>query len=608
MGEMTCQKEKQKQMGNKPGMNRRTGASAGRHWMLAGAVVFFAALILGYAGFVQYYRESARAISQWDLIYLTLQLFGIRSGLIQGTAPGMLIAARMLAALFTMSALVFAFGRLCREEIRSYRLGGLKRHVVVCGVGDKAQALIQDLKKQGRRIVAIDLNTAKRSMQNLEDFRLFALEDDAARPECLERARVRTAREVFITTGNDSANIEIASQVINLVRTRGRSRRHGRLACYVHLVDRPTSELFHQHLVFQEAAAQVDVRVFNVYENAARLLWRRNLLGRGPLAVSDRRRMHVVIGGLGQMGEAVLLRVVKSAHFANGRKSAITVVDREVAAVQTRLRHRYPLIETLCDLDFIEAEIGSPETIRRIGACLSAPDEIGTVVLCADHDHENFAAALQYAAEPTLKEVLICSRLSRANGLADLLDAEHSTLALARQIDAFGLVSDCCCAEAVLADGICQMAGRFHQAYIRNRQAAGANPATDPALKEWGELDQQFRESSCEQAEHMEVKLRTFGYSTDPAQGPFPAAFTDDQLLVLAQMEHARWCAERGLAGWTHAPAPKNAVKRTSPHLVPWELLDAGTQKIDFDLVREILAITTQMGPGLNPSCGRSIP
>ena len=36
---MTCQKEKQKQMGNKPGMNRRTGASAGRHWMMAGAVV-----------------------------------------------------------------------------------------------------------------------------------------------------------------------------------------------------------------------------------------------------------------------------------------------------------------------------------------------------------------------------------------------------------------------------------------------------------------------------------------------------------------------------------------------------------------------------------------
>jgi hypothetical protein len=72
------------------------------------------------------------------LIYLTLQLFGIRSGLVQGTTPGILIAARMLAALFTMSALLFAFGRLCREELRTIRLGCSTRHAVVCGVGDKA--------------------------------------------------------------------------------------------------------------------------------------------------------------------------------------------------------------------------------------------------------------------------------------------------------------------------------------------------------------------------------------------------------------------------------------------------------------------------------------
>ena len=580
-------------MGNKTGMNRGARVPAGRRWMMVGAVVFIAALILGYAGFVQYYRESERAISQWDLIYLTLQLFGIRSGLVQGTAPGMLIAARMLAALFTMSALVFAFGRLCREEIRAFRLGGLKRHAVVCGVGDKARALIQDLKQQGLRVVAIDLNTAKRSMQYMEDFSLFALEDDAARPECLEKARVRAAGAVFITTGNDSANIEIAAQVINLVRTRGRAWRHGRLACYVHLVDRPTSELFHQHHVFQAAAAQVDLRVFNVYDNAARLLWRRNLLGRSPLAASDRRRMHVVIGGLGQMGEAVLLRVVRSGHFANGRKPAITVVDREAAAVHARIRNRYPSIATLCDLDFIDAEIGSPETARKVGACLAAPDEIGTVVLCAGHDHENFAAALQYAAEPGLKAALICIRLSLANGLADLLGAEHSSAALARRIDAFGLMSDCCGAEVVREGQLCQLAVRFHQAYVRNRLAAGVNPATDPALKDWSELDPPFRESSCEQTEHMEVKLRTFGYSADPATGPAPAAFADEQVLVLAKMEHARWCAERWLAGWTQAPV-RNKELRLSPHLVPWEQLDASTQKIDFDLVREILAISAE--------------
>ena len=585
-------------MGNKPGMNRRTGAASARRWMLLGVLVFVSALILGYLGFVQYYRDSGRDISQWDLIYLTLQLFGIRSGLVQETAPWMLVAARMLAALFTMSALLFAFGRLCREELRTFRLGGLKRHAVVCGVGDKASALIRDLRNMGHQIVAIDLNTCKRSMQNLEGAKLFALEDDATRPECLDQARVRTAGDVFITTGNDSLNIEIASQVINLVRTRGRARRFGRLACHVHLVDRQTSELFHQHQIFLESASLVDVRAFNVYENAARLLWRRKLLERGPVKVSDQRRMHVVIGGLGQMGEAVLLRVVKSGHFANGRKPAITVVDRDIKGVQSRILYRYPQIQILCDLDFIEAEIGLPDTARKVGARLAAPDEIGTVVLCADNDNENFASSLQWASELSRQDIPIYVRLVLATGLAELLNAERSSSALARQIDAFGLVSACCSADAVLEDSICLNARRFHNAYVRNRLGAGIKRATDPALKDWNELDQDFRESSCEQAEHMEVKLRTFGYSTDPAVGPFPSSFTDDQVRVLAQMEHARWCTERWLAGWTLAPPPKNKELRLNPCLVPWDQLDAGTQKIDFDLVNEILEITAKMGMG----------
>ena len=583
-------------MGNTTVSGHRVGSASGRRWIVSGVIVFVSAVVLGYLGFSQYYREAGRPISHWDLAYLTLQLFGIRSGLVQGTAPWMLVAARMLAALFTMWALLFAFGRLCREELRAFRLGCSKRHAVVCGVGDKASALIRDLRKRGRQVVAIDLNTCKRSMQNLEDAKLFVLEDDATRPECLEKARVRTARQVFITTGNDSVNIEIASQVINLVRNRGRARKAGRLTCHVHLVDRQTSELFNQHHVFREAASLVDIRVFNIYENAARLLWRQKLLAHGPLAVSDGRRMHVVIGGLGQMGEAVLLRVVKSGHFANGRKPAITVVDRDVSAVQSRIRYRYPLIETLCDLDFIEAEIGLPDTARKVGVCLAAPDEIGTVVLCADHDHENFVSSLQWASELSLKDIPIYVRLGLATGLAELLDAERSASALARQIDAFGLVSDCCSADAVQEDGISHFASRFHDAYVRNRLAAGVAPATDKALKDWNELDQDFRESSCEQAEHMEVKLRTFGYSIDPTIAPFPDSFTDDQLLVLARMEHARWCAERWLAGWTLAPPPKNKELRLSPCLVPWDQLDAGTQKIDFDLVREILKIMSKVG------------
>jgi len=499
----------------------------------------------------------------------------------------------MLAALFTASAAILALGSICRSEIRAFRLGRSKRHAVVCGVGDKATALIRDLRNQNVRVVAIDLNADKRLMRNCEGAEVFAMDDDATRLSCLAKARVQDARQVFITTGNDSTNVEIASQVINLLRSRGRAQKEGRLACHVHLVDRQTNELFRQNHVFQEAVPLVDVRVFNVYDNAARLLWRRQLMARGPVAPTDRRRMHVVIGGLGQMGEAVLLRVVKSGHFANGRKSVITIVDRQPELVRGRVRHRYPALETICELEFVEGDINLPDTARTIGACLARPDEIGTVVLCADHNHENFAAALQMASSVARSDIPIFVRLGLAAGLAELLKSERSESALARQLEAFGLVADCCAAEAVLEDDLFRFAGSFHQAYVRSRLRAGVAP-TDASLKDWNDLDEQFRESSCEQAEHMELKLRTFGFAVDSGMGAHAPVFTDEQVQVLARMEHARWCAERWLAGWTYAPPPKNAVRRTSPHLVPWEQLEESIRQVDYDTVRSIPAIVSE--------------
>lgn len=566
-----------------------------RTWIVLAGIVFVCAVGLGYWGFDEYYRELGRSRSVMDLTYLTLQLFVLTSGMVEGTAPWMLVVARMMAALFTASTVIVALGSLCRSEIRAFRLSRLNGHAVVCGVGRKAQALVRDLIHRKYRVVLIDLNTDKRLLQNLEGPNVFAFEDDATRPGCLERAQVHAAAHVFITTGNDSTNIEITSQVVHALRKRGRSAKRGRLACHVHLVDGQTTELFRRNHVLKEAEALLDIQAFNVYDNAARLLWRRDLMARGPLAPNSTCRMHVVIGGMGQMAEAILLRIARSGHYANGRKSAVTFVAPGAEAAWSKMSHRHPMIGALCDVATIEGDISMPDVATRIKELLAAESEIGSIVLCADQDHENFATALQLSAALERADIPIRARLSLANGLAELLDAERSEASLARQIDAFGLVSECCSLDAVLEGSLFQFAREFHQAYVRARLLAGVKPSEDAALKDWEALDEQYRDSNRELAEHMELKLRTFGYSSESKEGKLPRSFTEQQILVLAQMEHARWCAERFLAGWTFAPPPKNLLRRTSPYLVPWKKLDESIRQIDADNVRAIPAIVAQI-------------
>jgi hypothetical protein len=53
-------------------------------------------------------------------------------------------------------------------------------------------------------------------------------------------------------------------------------------------------------------------------------------------------------------------------------------------------------------------------------------------------------------------------------------------------------------------------------------------------------------------------------------------------------MEHARWVAERLLAGWTYASGKKSPETRTNPNLVPWSELTEPVKEYDRDAVKNI--------------------
>jgi len=59
-------------------------------------------------------------------------------------------------------------------------------------------------------------------------------------------------------------------------------------------------------------------------------------------------------------------------------------------------------------------------------------------------------------------------------------------------------------------------------------------------------------------------------------------------------MEHARWNAERFLAGWTLGP--KDAENKVSPYLVPWEELPTEIKKYDFDAAHNIPVLLSMIG------------
>jgi hypothetical protein len=70
---------------------------------------------------------------------------------------------------------------------------------------------------------------------------------------------------------------------------------------------------------------------------------------------------------------------------------------------------------------------------------------------------------------------------------------------------------------------------------------------------------------------------------------------SDDDVEILARIEHRRWMAERFLDGWQYG-ATRNDQQKLHPDLVPWEELDESTREYDRKPVMQIPSLLESVG------------
>ncbi len=110
-------------------------------------------------------------------------------------------------------------------------------------------------------------------------------------------------------------------------------------------------------------------------------------------------------------------------------------------------------------------------------------------------------------------------------------------------------------------------------------------------------LRQAFDRSTLEQAMHIHAKLRRIGKRAVRVESGRPEVrpLTDDEVAILAEMEHGRWVAERTLRGWRLGPKADDE-KRIRPQLVAWDELPADEKEKDLAHARAIPGILASVG------------
>ena len=216
-----------------------------------------------------------------------------------------------------------------------------KRPSVVIGLGSVLVPLVSELRENGP-VFAMDRRTEGRGVDEARELGVLVITGDATDPKIRARADLLNAGEIFIGTGDDMQNLQIAAGfAADAAADRVRSR-EDRVKVYVHTTELPRSATMDGYGLLRGRVERLDVVPFSTSDLAARDLFFETNHG---LAVAHEtvprsgEVFHVFVFGFGTTGQAVASSVCRFAHFSSRVRPRMTIyLEAGAAGEQAKQR------------------------------------------------------------------------------------------------------------------------------------------------------------------------------------------------------------------------------------------------------------------------------
>ncbi len=549
------------------------------------AVIAFALGCLGYAA---HFQHASEVPGVSHIVYVTLRLFVFEYDGDHNPVWQLNVARFLAAGLTTVGA--FAVGlSILRDSWHAFRLDRARDHVVVCGAGAKGELAALDCLQTGDTVVVVDQIADAPSISKLRQAGALFVHGDITDGEALRKAQVGRARMVMAVAGSDETNVTVAAHARLLAAA---TRRTEPLLCFTHVVDPELRGLIERERAFVLGACSI--RLVDAYAAAARRFITDHPLETGMTGPDDPRQVHLVVLGLGKLGRALVVQAIRVGHYANLRKLRITVVDKDAELRCNQMRWVWPLLDEVCDLRAVHGGFDDPKVRQSLREEAKEP-AVRTVAICLDDDARAVTQALRIRDLLTpMPPVQMAVRLGHTE-LAELVAGSTSeTPGLGARVVVLDTHAQALRRADLLDSPLDMQARAVHEDYLRHQLAKGPDP-TNKMLVPWSELTPAAQDANRQQADHIDVKLRAIGCRTTTVLPPSPVACSDEEVELLAKMEHARWAADKVLQGYRYGPVRDNVV-RTHPDLLPWESLTELVREKDREPVRNIGALLRPVG------------
>lgn len=480
-------------------------------------------------------------LSAGDVAYRSLSALWLsdvfQSSATWGNEPAIEVSRWLGVVAFVLGA-TKAVMALLSDRWRRYRARRRSGHVVVIGDTELARALVAWALRAGRDV---HWSEAPADVVDLSHQDLF-VSAGAFGQQAVGDLSIPSARLCAVTRSDDVAAWAAARCVRSASAT-------------VPLLVSVRSPWLALHLDSPVGGIR-DLRLLSESRIAVRAVQRRH----PPFLLARRQtheKLHCVIVGFGDTGEAVLAETLLSSMTFSYSRPVFTIIDPDADRVQQHLALRYPELHQSAELRFVAGSVDgtvSPLSEKAL-TDIAVPDPVSTVYVCLDDADEALGTAF-VLTELTKRERLTAGPvhvyLSSGQALkSPPPGAKHldpgalipfgSTASIVDQLGLYSSDSD-------------ELAKAFHAAYR-------ARPnVSEEADRDWENLSEDLRDSNRHQILHVPAKLESVGVDIEkwlqsngdemPTEWPPVGSISDEVLERLSELEHDRWMVDRRLNGW----------------------------------------------------------
>jgi|MudIll2142460700_1097286.scaffolds.fasta_scaffold02262_4 hypothetical protein len=545
-------------------------------------------ILLGMVGFHQYYLNKATVYSWFDCFYLSLQLIPLNSGGVTPPVPLQLNVARFALPVLTAYAFFSLIWLVFRNRILLFRLRRLRDHVIICGLGRKANFLARFYQAEKGGVVLIEKDPNNQYLQAYQQEFPNApvLIANACDPAILRRAGLSQAKLLISTLGQDADNFSVAEAAKKALGGCG-TRDPKAFDCKIDVSDYKMWTLFHETEFDRRHDAGdgpevFNLNFFNVLESGARYVVN-ELRGQkyfNPEAYAEQNGIGII--GLSGLGELLILHIARewSQLFRDqGKRMTLFVWDTDIKRKVETIHNKYPIVKDVCNLRDIELDVDNPLLITNTLPDCRDGRAVLPIYVCAEDQNDcvnlSMAAMRAYRALPVRIVVL----LSEEKGLLTPLNNYRGASGKA-ELQAVNLLEKTCKPD-VLDDGTHEALARaIHEVY-------SVRFVKKEDRQSWESLNKDEKAQNLDQALFIGTQLHSIGCGITPwiEYGAESFRFSEHEVEGMAKAEHERWMNK--YKGWKYGPV-KNKEKKEHPCLVPWITLPEEERDKDRNTVMQI--------------------